>query len=522
MRFVARLVAAALVAIAVTPVLASPARACSCVSPTDIQGWVDESEAAFVGTLIEKRDAGPAGQFGPESIYVFEVEKWVKGNAGDVIEVRSASDGAACGFEFWTPDQRTGAFIREENGVLRGDLCSQVEPEVLLAATTAPTPSSTGIGHLLIGGDWTSSHLTVVDSQGHLVIGIDPPDVDPGMGGATNLDVCPGGDLVVQSTSGNVVVWDLAGYEPVAAYPIPGGWISDISCRNDDASSIWVIASNDVTSDLIEVVSEPTEILALPGPVGRIGSDFVLVQEEHEGDAIWVDIETGATRELTETPPQELRSVSIASHPTERLAAVVETRFVVNGPVTATLTVFDGSGAVVEAFDIPWETYSPTWLDGHRIAVKAYDFNDWERALGIVYDLEDGEVVEVEGWNMEHIVADGTILYGVSGGSVMTTSLTNPQVEKLVTLPLQSVGPLVLLDGVPAVTSTPTVPVETGATTPPLVASVQVVEIGGTGHLQWLAGAVMVLFFGLLAWLARRPSAVDSGRRGGDRDPGAV
>jgi len=511
MRFVTRLVATTLVAIAVTPVLASPAHACSCATPTDIQGWVDESEAAFVGTLIEKRDAGHADQFGPESIYVFEVEQWVKGDAGDVIEVRSASDGAACGFEFWTPDQRIGAFIREENGVLRGDLCSQIEPDVLLAATTAPTPSSTGIGHLLIGGGWSSSHLTVVDSLGHHVTGFDPPDVDPEMGGATNLDVCPDGDFVVQSTPGKVVVWDMAAYESIAEYPIPGGWISDISCRNADASSILVISGDDVTGDLVEVVAGPTVLMALPGPIGRIGSDFVIAQETHEGDAIWVDIETGASTELTSTPPQELRSVSIASHPTERLAAVVETRFAGNGPVTASLTVFDGTGAAVETFDIPWETYSPTWLDGHRIAVTAYDFSKSQQSFGIVYDVDNGDMFEIGGWNVEYTVAEGETLYGVGGGTVMTTSLANPQVEDLVTLPQQSAGPLVLLDDAPVFTPTTTVPIETGATTPALIASGRSVETDGTEYIQWVAGAAIVLFLGLLIWLTRGPSVKGPG-----------
>lgn len=107
----------------------TPARACSCAGPFDLQTAIDESEAAFVGTLIEKR----ASDIEWEAIYVFEVEQWVKGHAGSVIEVRSGHDGAGCGFEF-PADERIGAFIHIEGSDLHGGLCSQVDADALLAA----------------------------------------------------------------------------------------------------------------------------------------------------------------------------------------------------------------------------------------------------------------------------------------------------------------------------------------------------------------------------------------------------
>lgn len=138
-RFGPMLVTAALIGFALAPLLPLPAHGCSCAPPSDIVEWVDQSEAAFVGTLIDKQDAGD-GEFGRESIYVFAVEEWVKGDLGEVVEVRSASNGAACGFEFWDPEMRTGAVIYEEGGALHGGLCSQVDPDALLA--TAPDPGT--------------------------------------------------------------------------------------------------------------------------------------------------------------------------------------------------------------------------------------------------------------------------------------------------------------------------------------------------------------------------------------------
>ena len=492
-----------MLAIAVTPVFASPAHACSCAVPPDIQAWVDESQGAFVGTLIEKQD-GAAGQFGPESIYVFQVEEWVKGDAGDVIEVRSASDGAACGFEFWDPDQRIGAIIREENGELRGDLCSQVDPDVLLAATRPPTPSETGIGHLLIGGGWASSHLTVVDKEGHHVIDLVPPNAAAGEGGSTVLDVCPGGDLMVQATTSDVVVWDLTTYQTVGAHPVPSGWVTDLSCRAADASSIWVVAGNDISADLVEVVEVPTNILTLPGTVGRIGTDFVVAQETHESDAIWVDPETGTTTELTSTPPDVLRSISVAPHPSQRLVAVVETTFQETGPTVAKLSIMDATGTAIDSYEIPWETYTPTWLDDRRVAVKAYDFNDWETSFGLIFDIDSGETVEIEGWDMEYTIAEGDTLYGIEGGSVSTTNLADHVIGSLVTLPSSTAGPIVLLEDAPTVVPTTTVTEDPGSTTPPLVAAGPR-DDESLDHLPWLAGAAIVSFLGMLVWLARRP-----------------
>jgi hypothetical protein len=469
--------------------------------PPDIQAWVDESQAAFVGTLIEKHD-GAAGQFGPESIYVFQVEEWVKGDAGDVIEVHSASDGAACGFEFWDPDQRIGAIIREENGELHGDLCSQVDPDVLLAATRPPTPSETGIGHLLIGGGWASTHLTVVDREGHHVTDLAPPDAVNEEGGSTVLDVCPDGDLMVQTTASDVLVWDLNTYQSVAAYRIPSGWVSDLSCRSADASSIWIITGDDVNSELVDVADGPTVLAALPGAIGRIGTDFVVAQENHEGDAIWVDPETGSTTELTDTAPNKLIAISVAPHPSQRLVAVLETTFEEAGPTTAILSIVDATGTVVESYEIPWETYAPIWLDDHRVAVKSHDWNN-ERTMGFIYDIDRSEVVEIDGWDMEYTIADGETLYGLSGGSVSTTTLTDHTIEDLVTLPTESAGPIVLLDDPPAVFPTEVAEAETTATTtPPLVAAGRVEE-EGLDYLPWLAGAAIVSFLGMLVWLAR-------------------
>lgn len=122
-----KMVVAGALALTFLPFLPSTARACSCAAPTDLAAFVGEADAAFVGTLVDRRDTPDF-----QAIYVFEVEEWVKGDVGEVIEVQSGQGGGDCGFEFWDPDQRIGALLYHDGGELHGGMCSQVEPAELI------------------------------------------------------------------------------------------------------------------------------------------------------------------------------------------------------------------------------------------------------------------------------------------------------------------------------------------------------------------------------------------------------
>lgn len=509
---------AALVAFAMAPFLPLPARGCSCAIPSDIKGWVDESEAAFVGTLVDRHD-GLEGQFGQESIYVFEVEEWVKGDAGDVIEVRSASNGAACGFEFWEEDTRIGAILREEAGELHGGLCSQIDPDVLLAAMEGPTKSSTGIGHLLVGGGWSSERSTVIDKSGGVVTHLLPPNGnEDGFGGGAFFDACPGGRMAIQLTPTGLTTWDLSHLElaeHVELDPNAAESIRAATCRNEDATSVWAVVQNGQSQTLVDMATlEELAMLQGQAPTWTFGEGFVVTQHEGEGDPILTDAASGEQVRLHETPPGENWAINVAPHPNEQLVALVETRFSAGErPVEATLFILDTEAEIVEQFEIPYETYSPVWLDENRIAVTAYNYEDWEESYGLIFDLENGTTDEIEGWTPEHQIADGHVLYGTMGADVMTADLTTGEVDTLVTLPLQSAGPLLLLDhGEPGTTTTTTTTSESApapnSTTPPLVAPDLGSDQADATHLPWLAGIAIVGFLGVLVWLAvRSPEA---------------
>ncbi len=486
-----------------------PARACSCAGPIDLKTSIDGAEAAFVGTLIEKRDAG-MGDFGGESVYVFEVEEWVKGDLGEVIEVRSASDGAGCGFEFFG-EERIGAFLRLEGGDLESGLCEQVDPDALLVAAKGPVMSTTGIGHLLVANGWSSPRLTVIDRDGATVVDLSPGgDVEP-FTGTTQLALCPDGRYVVQLTSRALEVWDLSTLTNSATYPAtsPDGqvWLRTISCRSNDASSILGVGQSETGATLYEIVPEWTPVFELPGDTWHFGTSFVIAQVSPEADPVLVDIANGNEIVLHETPAGALQAINVAPHPSRDEVGMLETRFPNGeGRVESTLLLLDSNGETLRTFEIPWEAYSPVWLDEERLMVQAYDFNDWERSLAYLFDVVSGDTTIIEGWRGAYPIADGTTIYGIDGARVMTADTTSGQIETLATLPAEFAGPIIKLRGQAPieVTTTTTTKEPDAGTTPPLVAPEGDVAEEPSPGLQLLAATALAAFVIGLFWLARR------------------
>lgn len=517
MRTVKLGVVAALILAALSPVLALPAEACSCASPGHLGEWVDQSEAVFVGTMVEKVDGGQ-DQFGaPSAIYVFEVETWVKGDLGEVIEVHSSADGASCGFEFWDPDMRTGAAIYEENGVLNGNLCSQVDPDVLLAAMAGPTPSATGIPKLIVSNGWSSTRLTVLDEAGGHITDLIPPIDEPEFSGTQFFEACPGGEYVAQLTTSHVVVWDTATLEVATIHDIgqsQTAWPTDLACLTPDATSIQVFYTGDSSSTLVQVTPEHEEIAEIAGVNGFIGQGFVVYQKGHDGDAVMLDLESGEETPLTSKPPNSIVGIYPAPHPTEPLVAVVETRYPQDGgPTQTVLNVFDGQGELVFNREIAdGEGSNPMWLTDESLGLIAYTYtDDLTETAAYVYDLTGGEDLVIEDWTGWNMAVDEGYLLGIEAGTIVRADLETGELGELVTIPSQEAGPLLVVNSdtaVEPVTTTTTAAPEPESTTPPLVASD--VDDDAALDFRWLAGGALVLFLGILGWLAvRKPRSKD-------------
>jgi hypothetical protein len=504
-------VVAALIAAAISPVLGIPAEECSCASPGHLGEWVDQSEAVFVGTMVEKIDGGQDPFGGQGAIYVFEVETWVKGDLGEVIEVHSSVDGAACGFEFWDQNMRTGAAIYEENGVLNGGLCSQVDPDVLLAAMEGPTPSATGIPKLIVSNGWSSPRLTVLDDVGHHVTDLIPPVDESEFSGTQLIEACPGGEFVMQMTESHVVLWDTTTFEVAAIHDIgqsQTSWPSDLACLAPDGSSIQIFYSGDATSTLVQVTPQGEEVVEITGVNGVIGNGFVVFQAGFDGDAVMLDLETGEETTLTSKPPNSIVGIYMTPHPTEPLVAIVETRYDDgDGSVETVLNVVDDRGeSVFKRVIADGEGSVPTWLTDDTLGMTTYTYEgDTTGSAAHIYDMVGGEDRIIEDWTGFYMVADEGYLFGVDAGTVITANMETGELGQLVTIPSQDAGPVLVVrtdSAVQPVTTTTAAAQDPISTTPPLVAG----DTGDDGDIdfRWIGGGAIVAFLGILAWLAVR------------------
>ncbi|HVL05775.1 MAG TPA: hypothetical protein VM388_07295 [Acidimicrobiales bacterium] len=135
---------------AITVIGAEPASACSCRADVAVADALAESDGAFVGVFIGRDDPAVPGEVvssGRRVLNHFQVERSVKGDIGERVDVRAAAGGASCGLELEAGD-RTGLLLRRDGGVWTSSLCSQVEPRALLAVApgTAPGPAGAGTG----------------------------------------------------------------------------------------------------------------------------------------------------------------------------------------------------------------------------------------------------------------------------------------------------------------------------------------------------------------------------------------
>ena len=151
-RRIVRSVLAVLLAVGgLVVVEAGPAFACSCRAGVPVEESLSESDGAFVGVFTGRDDPPVQGELSSSARPVlnhFQVERPVKGDIGRRVDVTAAAGGASCGLELEV-GQRTGLLLRRDaGGGWASGLCSQVEPQALLAF--APAVAS-GAG---AGPDW--------------------------------------------------------------------------------------------------------------------------------------------------------------------------------------------------------------------------------------------------------------------------------------------------------------------------------------------------------------------------------
>lgn len=154
MRIVKPLQAALVVAAGLLVLDAGPASACSCRADQAVADQVAASDGAFVGVYTGREDPGAQGPLdnsGRAVLNHFTVERVVKGDLGERVDIQAAASGASCGLEL-DVGARTGLLLRHEAGGWTSSLCEQVDPKALL--TVGPGTAPGGTGGSGGGADW--------------------------------------------------------------------------------------------------------------------------------------------------------------------------------------------------------------------------------------------------------------------------------------------------------------------------------------------------------------------------------
>jgi hypothetical protein len=157
----------------------------------DPRDALHSSDGAFVGTLVARAEVDEQ-----TSIFTFEVETAVKGTLGAEVDVRSASNGAACGLEVGM-GQRIGLLLgTADDGAWTSSLCSQIDPDVLLkAAQPLPPPDGVGPVRYVVGGNLGENRLMSLDRKGRTL------GYGAGDGFTQDVQVCPGATRVLEAAA---------------------------------------------------------------------------------------------------------------------------------------------------------------------------------------------------------------------------------------------------------------------------------------------------------------------------------
>ncbi len=220
-------------AVAVVAATATPAHACSCAMP-DPRSLLAQTDGAFVGRLIERRDLGDG-----RARFTFRVERGVKGALGSTVDVESASDGAACGLET-TVGARIGLFLERDGGRWTSSLCWQVSPgDLLAAALPLPPPNGRGPVTLLVGGRFGAVRTLALDRLGRTLA------YGRGEGTVLHLSPCPGARRMVEviylDNRVMVAVRELPGLRLVRQRPLPSPPVTSVTalrCETPDGGRL--------------------------------------------------------------------------------------------------------------------------------------------------------------------------------------------------------------------------------------------------------------------------------------------
>jgi hypothetical protein len=438
-----KLIGAAIALALVAGAFAARADACSC----GLRGprtMLQEFDGAFVGRLIEKRERGY------EAVYVFVLERAVKGRFGTLVEVIAPSFGPSCGLAV-RHRQRIGLFVKRDGLSLRSNLCSQVDPDDLIAATK-PLPKPTGRppAVVLLGGQADGVTTMALDGRGRILA------YGPGRGWTRLLAACPGGRLAVALVSDKVRVLRQPRLEVVreldAGIDWRAGWQPQSLCCGDSAASrIYAFERAGFRppgARIVTITPERRDVWAGIAPdasFDRTGTRAYINAGEDGTSLLTVNLAGGQVEQTARLPPYT--GPLVASPDGASLAGTANPRRHVypgGGPSSIVLVRPSGSVSVVPV--ISRVAGEAAWWGSRVVFLPTY-----VESLGVdrisVYDPRRRTVRRPLRWPVEAGTVRGNTAYGVRRGRVYAADLRTARLRVIQRVPTTLTGSFAVVPG---------------------------------------------------------------------------
>lgn len=378
------------------------AAACSCVGQTDPWRSYAEAEAAVIGVY--------EGKQGPTT-YMFRVVRSFKRSFGPTLAVRSAADGAACGFEVQVGAE-VGLYLAERDGAWHSTLCAQVPAaELRRAAAGLPRPNGKGRLRFVVGGSFGTARLQGLDAQGRtLAYGF-------GTGTTSAIDVCPAGRRLVEvvGTENNarsfLAVRDLAALRVRRQLRLPvdaHNYISAVHCVGRGGEA-FVFSGTETGGRVLHVRGSLARVVhRTTGYAVAFSGRMAYIAEL--GRVIRLELRSG-----------RVRSVASVSRRIDRMAASPDGRalaLVGSGRITVVDTA---RGKVTASLALGPNVYGEAvWIDNRTFAFLP---SGGDGRGGVVYDRRGRRVGGFSDWNTTSAVVAGGKVVGVGWGLLQSARL---------------------------------------------------------------------------------------------------
>ncbi len=387
---------------------AQPASACTCAGIISPVTALASSDGAFVGTLIDKEELGDVFNGGDMIDYTFQVEASLKGDIGETVIVKSAADGAACGFEM-PIGSRNGIFLTRAGANWEGGLCSITEADLLLEATRGlPEPVAGSPPHVVVAADLGPTGLIALDSAGQTV----------GYGEGPvpwSLSACPDDETFVGQTADAILTWsfsDLSVLQEMAMVPIEGEWFTDVICGGPAADSVYFISVFPESTgntlerrfgDYAETIQRGIERLidSPDGPLA-IGGDGVVYRLDTDS----------ATLDVLSEPLGDVRGQVVSASPSpDGSHLVISTMDWSTNLPQGAVYVVDLEQGTATAIEFACDVY-PIWLDNDRLFIHDSCTSD----IGSIYNADlqligEGEAPEYAYYANRAVDEEGSVFY---------------------------------------------------------------------------------------------------------------